>query len=284
MNKTIWSRIGLHHVLLTSAVLAVSGLFLAVSLANSTDHPGIREMSRRVGGPAAQQRMRKIDHLSSEGQAALYRKNYALAERKLRQSITLDGLGGDSETWIALGRALDAQGHGQEAYAAYREAFDSPTRRGSSSFPKSMEALTHYGVMCENNGQHNAAVRAYNKAIEELNPESQAVSLKVPTDPKETPAPHLRALLNIVRGLTIEREKDFSGKDRSQDALKAFQQAAQQQPDDAIVQFYHGYGLRKAGQFAEAQAAFQRAAALDTEGPVKAAAEESLRAVQAHRR
>ena len=248
--------------------------------------PKVREHSHRTN--MSPEYLRRVDmtlKLSSEGHTALYRKNYALAEEKLRQAVITDPSKGDVGTWTDLGRALDAEGRSDEAYAAYREAYDNPVRGGYSNFPNDVEALTHYGIMCEDNGQHEAAVRAYNKANSELNPTQVGVSLNVPADPKETPTSRLRALLNVICGLTIGEEKNLpGGADRSQEALEAFQEAAQKQPNDPRVQFYLGYGLRKAGKFAEARAAFQKAAALDTEGTVKGATEENLRAVQAHRR
>ena len=139
--------------------------------------------------------------------------------------------------------------------------------------------------MCENNGQHNAAVRAYNKATEELNPRRTGVPLNVPAAPQETPAPQLRALALVVRGLAIGEGTDLTDlPGRISEALEAFQEAAWEQPNDPRVQYYLGYGLQKAGRMAEAQTAFQKAAQLDTEGTVKAASEENLQAVQAHRR
>jgi Flp pilus assembly protein TadD len=268
-------------VLASGSIVTVVGLSLAVSFA----HPGIREMSRQVGGPVYQQRMQRVLRLSDEGHTALYHGDYALAEKKLRQSLALDTTGGDAGIWRDLGRALEAQGRSLEAHTAYREAFDNPTRRGSSSFPDDIGALTHYSIMCEDSGQHEAAVRAYNKAVEELSPRQTSVELTVPADARETPTPHLRALLDVLRGLTIGEEKNVAGgQDRSGEALEAFREAAQQQPNDARVQYYLGYGSQKVGQFTAARAAYGRAARLDTAGVVKAAAAEGVRAAQARRR
>ena len=191
-------------------------------------------------------------------------------------------MGGDHETWADLGRALDEQGRSEEAYTAYREAYDNPKRGGSSNFPHDVETLTHYGIMCEDHGQHEAAVRAYNKAVGEINPRQTSVTLDVPADPQQTPAPHLRALLDVMRGLTIGEEKNVAGgQDRTDEALAAFQAAAQQEPNDARVNYYLGYGYlgygyQKAGHVRAAQTAFAKAARLDTEGTIKAAALKEL--------
>ena len=259
---------------MSASVLIVAGTFLSIALgANS----GIRSMSRRVGGPAYQQRMQKVLNLADAGHSALYHHDYARAVEDLQQSINLDGSGGNAGTWADLGRALDEQGRSEEAYAAYREAYDNPKRSGSSNFPHDVETLTHYGIMCENHGQHESAVRAYNKAVEELNPRQTSVALDVPADPQQTPAPHLRALLDVMQGLTIGEEKNVAGgQDKSDEALAAFQAAAWQEPNDARVNYYLGYGYQKAGNVKAAQIAFARAAHLDTEGTVKAAAMKEL--------
>lgn len=257
-----------------ASILVAAGTFLSIALgANS----GVHSMSRRTGGLAYQQRMQKVLKLADAGHSALYHHDYARAVEDLQQSINLDGSGGDAGTWADLGRALDEQGQSDNAYAAYREAYDNPKRGGSSSFPHDVETLTHYGIMCEDHGQHEAAVRAYNKAAEEINPRQTAVTLDVPADPQQTPAPHLRALLDVMRGLTIGEEKNVAGgQDRADEALAAFQQAVQQEPNDARVNYYLGYGYQKAGNVEAAQTAFARAAHLDTEGTVKAAALKEL--------
>jgi len=270
--------------LLLSVVFVPFVAWFAVDLA--MHQIPVHEHSRRMNtNPDYIKSQQESLKLSSQGHSALFHKNYALAEKELRQSLALDASGGDVNTWGDLGRALDEQGRSEEAYNAYREAYDSPTRGGSSNFPNDVETLTHYGIMCEDHSQHEAAVRAYNKAAGELNPRQIGVALNVSSDPRKIDAPHLRALLDVMRGLTIGEEKNLvGGQDRKEEALEAFQEAAQQQPNDARIQYYLGYGYQKAGQFSQAHAAFQKAATLDTQGTVKAAATESLRAVQAHQR
>lgn len=139
--------------------------------------------------------------------------------------------------------------------------------------------------MCEDNNQHEAAVRAYNKAAGELNPRQIGVALDISADPTKTPALHLRALLDVVRGLTAGEEVNLpAGQDRYEEALLAFKSAAQQQPNDPRVQYYLGYGYQKTGQLAASKAAFEQAARLDTEGTIKAAAQENLAAIQSQLR
>ena len=268
--------------LLIAALPVTAGL--AMTLA--AGQPKVHENSRRINtDPTYVRNQENSLRLSSMGHSALLRNNYILAEKELRRSITLDASGGTCNTWSDLGRALEEQGRSEEAYVAYKEAFDSPKRGSYSNFPSDVETLTHYGIMCENNGEHEAAVHAYNKAVGELNPRQTMVALDVPIDPKDTPVPRLRALLNVMRGLTAGEEKNLTGgQDRSGEALDAFQEAAQQQPNDAWVQYYLGYGYQKAGQFGAAVAAYGRAAQLDKSGTVKAAAMEGAQAARSRLR
>ena len=122
-------------------------------------------------------------------------------------------------------------------------------------------------------------MKVYTQAGDRLNPKPD-----VPLGVADLSPQNIRARLDMVRGIALAEAKDHSGQNRDKEALQAFQKAAQEQPDDPQVQFYLGSGLRKVGKFAEARAAFQKAAALDTEGTIKAATEENLRAVQTHQK
>lgn len=267
----------------TTYSIAVAVLVVGLATCLALGQPKVQEHSRRINtNPEYVRNQQESLRLFSKGHADLYYKNYALAEKELRQAITLNASGGDVGMWADLGRALDEQGRSEEAYAAYRESYDNSTRGGYSNFPNDVETLTHYGIMCEDHGQHGAAVKAYNKAATELNPRQTGVALDVPDDPDATDAPHLRALLGVMRGLTIGEEKNLpGGQDRKEEALEAFQEAAQQQPDDARVQYYLGYGYQKVGQVGQAQSAYKKAAQLDQEGTIKAAVE-NLRTMPAH--
>lgn len=217
----------------------------------------------------------KYEQLLEQGDRTLAADPKA-AEGYYRQASSLIPYRQDA--WLGLGRAMDAQGKSTEAFPAYKQAFDPPSGAGLySSFPSDVASFVRYGMLCEEAGQHEAALKVYNQACDRLNPKPD-----VPLKADALPSQQLRARLEMVRGVALAEAKDHSGQDRDAEALQAFQAAAQKQPSDPFVQFYLGYGLRKAGRFAEAQAAFQKAAVLDTEGTVKAAAGDNLRAVQAH--
>lgn len=269
-----------------AAILTITALIVWAGTCVALSQRGIPSHEHRSSdNPAYRAQQQKISLLKKQSNIALSRNDYANAERLARQAINLDN-GQNCGLWIDLARALDRQERTGEAFDAYSRAFNPPPGSGgTSTFPSDVAAEARYGILCDENGQHEEAIRAYNEAVEHLNPVLVDVPLKVSSDPRSTPATQLKALLKVVQGLTLEEESTDSGRGHaSLDASEAFQEAAQEQPNDPRVQFYLGRGLRKAGRFAEAQAALEKAARLDTEGTVKAAAAENLRAVQAHRR
>jgi Flp pilus assembly protein TadD len=243
----------------------------------------IRDTS--LQGPEAvdlERQMHQSSLLCALGRKAFSRSDFAAAEEDFRQALAAYPRSDEAKTGLA--QALEGEGRSDEASNAYRDAFKRADALSSySTFPNDIAALARHGILSEEAGRHQEAVKSYNMARQWLNNKA-IVPLNASFDPKGPPTPQLRAMLEVVRGVALMDSKNQDGQDRSTEALEAFSQAAALQPNDAHVQFYHGYGLRKAGQFAQAQAAFRRATALDTEGTVKAAAEENLRAVQAHRR
>jgi len=236
-------------------------------------HAGATTVRIAPYDPARQVRLQQYESLVEQGDR-LRATNPAAAEALYRQATAVDPQ--QTDAWMGLARASDAQGKKAQAFSAYDRVFGSSGSGVYSTFPSDVEALARYGTLCEDAGQRDTAIRACNQAAERLNPRPKA-SLGVRLD-RPVASSELHAMLGVVRGIALDQQGKRS------ESLAAFRQAASLQPDDARVQFYHGYGLRKAGQFAEAQAALERAAALETEGPVKAATEEDLRAVQAHQR
>ena len=180
------------------------------------------------------------------------------------------------DAWLGLARATDAQGKSTESLPYYKQAFEPPSGSGLySSFPADVASLARYGAICEENGQHKAALEVYNQACDRLNPKP-----KIPLQAADLPSPQLRARLDVVRGIALSESKEHSGQDRDTEAVEAFKQAASLQPSDPLVQYYLGYGCLKTGQFAASKAAFEKAVRLDTDGSIKAAAQEKLAAVQ----
>ena len=227
--------------------------------------------------PKREARDQRYEKLTEMGDHALP-TNPAVAETYYRQATATDA--SPSDAWIGLARACDVQGKDVQALAAYQQTFAPPSGSGLySSFPSDVESLARYGILSEDAGQHEAAAKAYNQAIERLNPKPGVSMGSVGADSAQ-----VKAMLNVVRGIALSEAKEHSGQDRNSEAVEAFQEAAQQQPNDARVQYYLGYGYQKTGQFAAAQAAFGKAARLDTEGAVKVAVQARLPQVQAHQR
>lgn len=71
----------------------------------AVSHPKVQENSRRINtDPIYVKNQNQSLVLSSQGHTALYHKNYALAEKKLREAIALEplaGMLGHGPTWGA---------------------------------------------------------------------------------------------------------------------------------------------------------------------------------------
>lgn len=282
-------------VVLSATVLA-TGCVVKTQTINAKPgqhtRPGLRNLSalarvanRQPTGPGAvelDQKMRVSFNLSASGRKALSRSDFAAAEKDFRQALAAYPRSDEAKTGLA--QALEGEGRPDEADSAYTDAFTGTDALDSfSTYPSDIAALARHGLLSEEAGQHQEAAKSYDMARQWLNNKA-VVPLKASHDLKGPSALRLRAMLEVVRGVALLNAKEQDGRDRSAEALAAFTQAAALQPNDARVQFYHGYGLQKVGRFAQAQVAFQKAAQLDTGGAVKGAAGESLRAVQAHRR
>lgn len=267
----------LGNLIVTISCAIIGAAVLSYSLAQSRHlRPQPRQANARIRphDAALQARDYQYERLVEQGDG-LRGANPAAAAACYRQAISVNPQ--PTDAWMGLARASDAQGKQAEALFAYRKVFASSSGSGMySNFPSDVEALARYGTLCEDAGRHDAAVRACSYAGGRLNPKPK-VSVGVPLD-RPVASPELHAMLDMVRGIALDQQGKGS------ESLAAFRQAAGLQPDDARVQFYLGDGLRKAGQFTQARAALEKGAALDQEGTVKAAAAESLRAIQAHRR
>ena len=79
-----------------TAVIPLIGLIACLALGQ----PKVHENSRRINtNPEYLKQQQESLNLSSLGHSAPFHKNYALAEKELRQSIALDASGGDAGAW-----------------------------------------------------------------------------------------------------------------------------------------------------------------------------------------
>ncbi len=239
-----------------------------------SDHPGqSTQVNARIRpyNAALAARDQKYETLLEKGDKVLA-DNPEEAETYFRDATLVYSYRNDA--WKGLAKALDAQGKTSQALSAYHEAFESPAGRGEySNFPGEVETLARYGILSEAAGQHEEAGRAFTKARSQLNP-PPIIPLEMHPDPQNRTMPQLPALLQVVRGVALEHQN------KNDEAMTAFKQAASLQPNDSRVQYYLGYGYQKTGQFAASKTAFENAARLDTDGSIKAAAQEKLAAVQ----
>lgn len=283
-------RFSTHRVMLASTfLLLLAGAATAQTDTNKPDtgstniYDFIPPHTTSPVNPAQVRATDQYNTFTKIGNALLAVGDYAGAEANYRQAT--EAVSTFSEGWIHLAQALDYEGDTQEAFVAYRKAFVPPPNITFTSFvPRDVEGLARYGLLCEQSGQHEAAVQSYNKAREwgdsvYLKPLDKSLDVKVTSPLLAT------AMLNMLRGFSIENDDYQNGSHRrSQEALTVFQDAARALPNDPRTRFYLAYGLRKDGQFKQAYLEFQNAAQLDKDGFIKSEAEKNIRAVQANQR
>ena len=203
---------------------------------------------------------------------ALHTGRYSEAELCARHVIALTH-GYDPLAPELLAFALDAQDRTQEALDAYKVLAD----RGGD-FPRIM---LPYARLLLQTGQWAQAVVVYNKQLPNL-----SLGDLVRTNSHFSPATQrpeeLATAIQIAQGLTYTAGEGWGLHSQDEEAMEHFQQAAALEPNSALANYYLGYGLKRLGRQAEAQAAFQKAAALD-DGNIKAAAlKEMPGAMQPH--
>ena len=193
----------------------------------------------------------KIGHLDDAAEAAQKAGDYAEAEADASQSVSLDIASGRGRDILAA--ALDAQGKTQEALQAYKAIHDGGDVNPANELP--------YARLLLETGHWAQAVEAYNKQLPylsngELIPAHSDFS---PNIPHQT---DLAAAIHIGLGLTTGW-RGYRGDypERYQQAQEEFRQAAALEPNSALANYHIGYGLNRMGRRAEAQKAFQKAAA-----------------------
>ena len=227
----------------------------------------VSRVSKRIAPltPAQRARVLEIGRLAYAASDAMKLGNYALAETDARRSMALGTDSGLAKE--ALAASLDAQGKTQEALQAYGEIAAS-----GDGFPRN---LLPYARLLLKAGDYRQAALAYNKALP-LVVEGDVLEKAGGFSPD---VPHPTALAAAVQ-TALGLETDWRGyhgtyKEVIQQAQTHFQKAVALEPNSSLANYYMGYGLKRLGKQAEAQAAFRKAAALGT-GDVKAAAQKEL--------
>ncbi len=220
-------------------------------------------------GAALGERIMKGYALVRQGEAALAENDLRGAEAVFREVLSLDRT--NAEGWAGLAETLDKQGETSEAIAAYR-ILTNPGPKWGSTLASDPSVLMRYAVLLTRTNQWTEAVQVYEKAAGRLNDGQGAALPSLPTNfsPQMRRPADLMAMAHVGLGMALAK------RDKNDDALAAFAQAAKLRPNSPVAQFYHGYGLKAAGRTAEAKSAFARAAA-NGRGALKASAEKELR-------
>ncbi len=262
-------------LLVIAALLPVSGIALAAPAVN----PATGDHVTAPNGTPSQQKERQaittqVLGLIDDADAAMDVGDFAIAEADARQAVALDVGWAKGEELLAA--SLYAQGKMQEALEVYKAIDDS-----NGAFPRNE---LPYAQLLLQTGQWKQAVAAYNKALLLLDFGDlvRANSNFSPDVPQPT---ELAAAIQVGLGLTMNGG-DFHGtyQARTQQAMSHFQKALALEPDNALVNYYYGYGWQKLSptdrtKFRDAQqakAALQKAVKVGN-ASVKKAAKKALR-------
>ncbi|MBV9850893.1 MAG: hypothetical protein JO250_14570 [Armatimonadetes bacterium] len=209
--------------------------------------------------------MNQIDRLDQTAWAALDAGNYAEAEADARQSVTLGIASGLGQELLA--QALYAQGKDAEALQVYQAIADA-----GGVFPRNM---LPYALLLLKAGQWAQAVAAYNKQLPYLS-DGDMMLAHSHFSPDAPQPQELEAAIHIGLGLTGDFRGNHWNRGVGDPTASEFRKALALEPDSALAHYYYGHGLWRVGRKAEAKAAFQKAAALDQEGKVKAQAQKEM--------
>jgi tetratricopeptide (TPR) repeat protein len=251
------------------AALCISISVVGIAIAQSSQPSG--QSMRNLAGsplvPASRERaiglqIWRLDQAASTAQQA---GDYADAEADASQSVSLGIASGRGQEILAA--SLDAQGKTQEALQAYKVLADEGNVEPFNELP--------YARLLLETGHWKQAVEAYNTQLPYLS-NADLVQARGPFSPNVPRPTDLAAAIHIGLGLTTGwRGYHGTYQDSVKQEQQQFQQAAVLEPKSPLANYYVGYGLKRMGRRAEAQAAFQKAVALDN-GDIKAAALKEL--------
>ena len=249
-----------------------SGILLCAGTALGQTNPSSQQYSRRSPIPltpeqsaAMDAKWKQFSALNKAGFTALHEGRYSEAEDYARESLAVKS-GQNLLAPELLAEALDAQGKDAEALAAYQTLVDQ-----GSGFSR---ILLPYALLLLKDGKYAEAVAAYDKAAPyiDFGPLVARTSHFTANDPQPK---KLATAIHVGLGLTYLSSADWAGNSRRDQGLAHLQQALALSPKSSLANYYYGFGLKRLGRQAEAQAAFRKAAALDN-GDIKAAALKEL--------
>lgn len=246
--------------------------------------PGYNPGPQPGGGPmplTPQQRaaFNKADKLEMAAKAAKAKGDYARAEAYYRAETQVPHHSAPPWDWVDLGLVLDHQGKRSQAFMAYQRGLGPANGRAGPGLPIEAEADARFGLMCEDRGLHGDACECYYAWRTKGVPEDMRF-LDYTLNPATTSSSLVRSLLNAALGVTLEQERPQP----NPEAMAAFHAAVRLTPGDPRPWYFLAYGFRRAGRFAEAEAALGKVSQLDKNGRLKAAVEKSLEEVRSHLR
>ena len=215
--------------------------------------------------PAWKAKYRKAGMLAQAATTAMQSGDYAEAEASARAAVATGYDAGFAQETLAA--ALDAQGKSQEALQAYKEI----AIEGGND-PRN---LLPYARLLLKAGDYPQAAWAYNKALPLVDGGKllEREGGFAPNAPRPT---DLATAIHIALGLQMDwRGYHGTYQEVIVQSQAHFQKAVEMEPNSSLANYYSGYGLKRLGRQAEAQAAFRKAAALDN-GNIKEAAQKEL--------
>jgi tetratricopeptide (TPR) repeat protein len=222
------------------------------------------------GGPvlATPQQAAEIDtarHLRQEGIVAFHTGHYATAEADARHSLAL--YAPDYLTRKLLAETLAAEGKNHEALQDYVILSSETWGMPRISLP--------YALLLLETGDWPHAVAVYeNTGL--VRPEAGRPNIEVTFSASQPNPTALAAAIHVAYGLALIDIVDRIDQPQPDRALAEFQRAVALEPSWAVVRYYYGYGLQKAGKPTQAKAAYQMAASMGS-GNVKVDAEAAVK-------
>ncbi len=252
-------------VVATATIIGIANAVSAQSGHLSGQRNSAQSAVRAAPTPAFRAMFHKTAVLTRAATKAMDSGDYAEAEADARAAMAIGFNGSFADETLAA--ALDAQGKTQEALQAYKAMAGE-----GDVFPRN---LLPYARLLLKTGNYPQAVWAYNKALPLI--DNGELIRKSGGFPQSTPRPtELAAAIQTALGLQM----DWPGyhgtyQEAIVQAQTHFQQALALEPNSPLTNYYVGYGLKRLGRQAEAQAAFKKAAALG-QGDVRQAAQKEL--------
>src|SRR5579863_9703690 len=166
----------------------------------------------------------------TKAEASIQKQNFTEAESLLRKVVETDSA--NYVAWFDLGFVENALGHRDDSVAAYRKSV--------AAKPDVFESNLNLGLQLAKSDQPDAP--EFLRAATKLKPTSHGAEGQA------------RAWLSLAQVLEATQ---------SEDAIAAYKQAATLQPKNAEPHVAAGALLEKQGKFADAEAEYKQAVALD---------------------